>query len=232
MSRRHRAPRPGEDVQALLARSQWRRLAVENREMDPGGRNNPLSQQVMVARGRHSLELEILDIAGHAIGSIESTAYSGPFRQREGRFAVRDADGAAIVIGREVVLGLLERAKQGIYAWSYDITQPGGWTLALRKTGPWRDAKISISDGSQIIGALRPARISSRFGGGVKIRGLSIEDSSGQEVARVVVEQKIVRDHVDLIIDLAAGISDRLRRVALAALRIADSRLISDPGGG
>jgi hypothetical protein len=150
MSRRHRAPRPGEDVQALLARSQWRRLAVENREMDPGGRNNPLSQQVMVARGRHSLELEILDIAGHAIGSIESTAYSGPFRQREGRFAVRDADGAAIVIGREVVLGLLERAKQGIYAWSYDITQPDGWTLALRKTGPWRDAKISISDGSQV----------------------------------------------------------------------------------
>jgi hypothetical protein len=176
------------------------------------------SEPVVVVRGKHRRDFELLDQDGGQLGLAIDVRRRSLLGDRAA-YEFRDAQERCIFNLKNTGSSV---TGPGI-KWRYEVTWPGeSRTISIHRTSR-RTTETSISEGSRQIGTMR--------GKGSVV--LAIEDHSGLEVASVhIARARRFHELVDLVVELEDGISEELRVTALAASLITDMSLISFGGGG
>jgi hypothetical protein len=204
-----------EEVQRLLAK-----VKVDQRLGN--GSRTLLREPVVIVRGVHLADFELLDQKGRRLGSAipadEQTA-SGHWRRS---YDFRDQDDHSLLLLRDAS----PKQTSGFFAnWTYEVRDPEGRRVvsvhheSRHYESRQRGACSIVLDSGQI-GTMRRGR---------KRCLLLLEDQAGQHVARVLLGYKRLVGwplRIDLVVEIEAVAPDRLRAVALAASMIADGRVI------
>jgi hypothetical protein len=225
---RRRAKSPAEDVERLLAKVEVGRRAE--------GGGTLLTEPVIVARGTSHEHLELLDQHGRQLGVADLVRPAGGLwlallgrSSSPTSYELCDADGRSVLIVREVKLSVSERFRRG---WTCEVLQPGEFaTITVSRVGRWSSRSYSIAEGPRQIGLLRI-----EFGTTLVKAGAwlcSVEDETGHDVGTVLLaDKRNSSGRVALVLEVKDGSPAQLRRVAVAAILVADLRVIVFNRGG
>jgi len=180
-----------------------------DRRVSGGG--TVMTEPVVVVRGRHQDDFELLDQDGRLLGSAVRV---GGMRSLDAAraYEVRDAHDRCVL---NVHQAGPSSEVWGLTKWHYEVVLPGGsGAITVQKASP---EPASISEGSRRIGTMRNG----------PTHAFMIEDHTGRQVARIHIGRtRFFSEHVELIAETEDGTSLPLRSVALAAILIADRELI------
>jgi len=204
-----------EEVERLLAK-----VKVDQRLGE--GSRTLLREPVVIVRGVHGADFELLDQRGRRLGSaisVDEQTASGRWHRS---YDFRDQDDHSLFLLRDAS----PKQRGGFWAnWTYEVSDPEGrGVVSVRHESRLHESRRSaacpvVLDSGQI-GTMRRGR---------KRCLLLLEDEAGQQVARVLLGYKRLVGwplRIDLVVEIDDVAPNRLRALALAASMIADDRVI------